>query len=364
MLVFWTISLKGVCYKMSMRRSQRYRQLRLLSLLKSGKMPTVRHISDMLEVSQRTVYRDIEELRDDWGAPIEYDRHSQCYKLTPPDWQPPFGTLRDLQLSTGEGIALLLSLHAFQEMHGTGFEMALRSMISKLPSLLPEPMSIDPETLSSIFSFSFEPLRGDAKKVYALLDMFQRAIKSESTLIIEYASASSGKITKRELEPFHLRYFEGAWYVVGYCYLRQEIRTFAIDRICEIKETGKRFSSGTKENFNPDTYFGSSWRLERGDRLEKIVLRFTPEQARYIRERTWHTSQKTYDEEDGSLILEFYLSGTAEIKRWLMQFGAQVEVLEPFELRDSVVKEAEKMLEMYGGLSCFVSQKRYNGVKR
>ena len=346
------------------RRSQRYRQLRLLSFLKKGTLPKVRDIAEILEVSQRTVHRDIEELRDDWGAPIAYDRHCQCYRLEDPDWQPPFATLRDLQLITGEGIALLLSLHAFQEMQGTGFEWALRSMISKLPSLLPEPMSVDPEALRSIFSFSFEPLRGDAKKVYTLLDMFQRAITSESTLIIEYASASSGKITKREIEPFHLRYFEGAWYVAGYCYLRQEIRIFAIDRVCEIKETGRRFSSGAKENFNPNTYFGSSWRLERGDRLEKIVMRFTPEQARYIRGRIWHISQKSYDEEDGSLILEFHLSGTAEIKRWLLQFGAHVEVLKPLELRASVVKEAEKMLEVYRRMSCSVSQKGYNDIER
>ena len=61
--------------------------------------------------------------------------------------------------------------------------------------------------------------------------------------------------------------------------------------------------------------------------------------ARYVEESTWHPSQKLTRQRDGSVIAEFTLDGTEEIKRWIMSFGKQAQVLEPEGLRDEIVEE-------------------------
>ncbi|WP_273000285.1 helix-turn-helix transcriptional regulator [Hydrogenibacillus schlegelii] len=329
---------------MRTRRSQRYRLLRLLMLLRTGRAPSARQLADMLEISLRTVRRDLDELRDDWGAPIEFDRRRGGYVLTDPNWQPPIGPFTELRLSAGEAVALLLAHTAFEAMRGTGLEDAFRSLVAKLPAWLPESVSVNPEELRAMFSFAFEPLRGDAREVAERLHALRQAIDGRRHIVLEYASASRGEVTRREVEPYHLRYFDGAWYVVGFCRLRQDLRIFAVDRIRAIEPTGRTFAPPDPERFSPETYFAATWRLERGEKMVRVAVRFTPEQARYMRGRRWHPSQEAVEEPDGSLVLLFRVLGLEEIKRWIMQFGAAAEVLEPPELRDKIVAEAEKII--------------------
>jgi len=72
-----------------------------------------------------------------------------------------------------------------------------------------------------------------------------------------------------------------------------------------------------------------------------------PYQARWIRERQWHHSQKLTQLEDGGLILEMDVQGLDEVKRWVMQYGGEVEVVEPEFLKCDVINEIDKMNKMY-----------------
>jgi predicted DNA-binding transcriptional regulator YafY len=79
-----------------------------------------------------------------------------------------------------------------------------------------------------------------------------------------------------------------------------------------------------------------------------VTIRFDEHQARYIRERRWHETQKPLEElPDGEVVLRFRAGGLGEVKRWVMQWGAHAEVLEPAELRAEVATEVKKMQKMY-----------------
>jgi proteasome accessory factor B len=71
-----------------------------------------------------------------------------------------------------------------------------------------------------------------------------------------------------------------------------------------------------------------------------VVIRFSREVSRYIEESRWHASQPIAKQKDGSLIAEFNLNGTEEVKHWLMSFGTHAIVLEPASLRQAVIQES------------------------
>ncbi|WP_148235726.1 helix-turn-helix transcriptional regulator [Thermaerobacter marianensis] len=331
-----------------MQRSRLFRLMFIVRELKWGRYPNARTLAQRLEVTARTIHRDLDVLRDDFYAPVEFDRSRNGFYLTDPDWVPSFGD-GGVRLGAGEALALVLGLQALESVRAHGLEEPFQALLDKLPFLLPDPVSVDLGALASRVSFFFEPARGDPQAVGERLARLREAIDGCRVVRLRYYTASRDEETERLIEPYHLRYYEGAWYVAGYCRWRRDVRTFAVDRIREIEVLPETFPPPSPERFSPDVYFGEAWRLQRGAERQRVVVRFRPPQARYVRGRVWHPSQDARDEPDGSLVLSFQVLGTDEIMRWLLQFGAGVEVLEPPSLREAMAAEAEAMLAQYRG---------------
>ncbi|MFH1858514.1 MAG: WYL domain-containing protein [Candidatus Omnitrophota bacterium] len=83
------------------------------------------------------------------------------------------------------------------------------------------------------------------------------------------------------------------------------------------------------------------------DELYSVKVRISPEWARWVGEKTWHESQKAKRNGDGSLELSFRVAGLDEIKRWILSFGPEAQVLEPPNLQELVRKDLVKTLSQY-----------------
>lgn len=331
-----------------MKRGRLHRLLHILDRARGGARPNCRTLARELGTSPRTILRDLDLLRDDWGAPLEFDRCRNGYLLTDPGWRPPVRPDRPgWRLSAGEAVALVLSLRAFEALHGHGLEAAFRSLLEKLPDLLPAEVSVDLADLSRQVSFFFEPARGEPGAVGERLARLREAVEGRRVVEVTYYTASRDEETERRVEPYHLRHHDGVWYLVGWCRWRRAMRTFAVDRIRHYALLDESFAPPPPERFSPETYFGEAWRLQRGEERERVVVRFTPEQARFVRGRTWHPTQEAREEPDGSLVLGFRVLGLEEIARWLLQFGSRVEALEPPSLRALLAEEARQMAALY-----------------
>lgn len=326
-----------------MSRDQLRRAYVICEQLRRDRYPNCRTLAGRLEVHERTVHRDLAYLRDVLRAPLEYDARRRGWRLADPDW-----TLPPVRLAEGEAVALLLGLNALAAYQGTGLESPLRSLIEKLPLLLPDHVSVDPGDLFGGVSFMVEPLRGDPERVAATFAALREAVAARRRVEITYYTPSRDETTVRRVDPYHLRHFEGAWYLAALCHLRGEVRTFALDRVLRLTPLDETFQRPAPEDFSPEAYFGESWRLERGAERRRVVVRFDPYQARWLRGRTWHPTQESAEGADGSLTLAFTVTGLGEVKRWVMQFGAGAEVLEPPELRAAVAAEAARLAGAYG----------------
>ncbi|MEW6182557.1 MAG: WYL domain-containing protein [Bacillota bacterium] len=310
------------------------------ALVRSRTFPSVSRLVDELEVSRRTVERELEYLRDQMNAPLRYDRTRGGYCYTADFRLPPFS------LSEGEVIALFIGSKILSQYRGTPYEKLIKGAFDKICLALPETVSLDFSLIDQTMSFAVERPRGDEQHLLRMQELLNRALREHRTVELEYYTASRDADTSRRVDPYHLRHHRGAWYVVGYCHFRAEVRMFALDRITNLQVTKERFTPDP--NFDIQTYVEDSLALERGGELEEVHIRFDRFQARYIRERQWHSSQEITEHPDGTMTLMLRVRGLGEVKRWIMSFGHHAEVLAPAWLREEVAAEVEMMAKKYG----------------
>lgn len=133
-------------------------------------------------------------------------------------------------------------------------------------------------------------------------------------------------------------------YVIGYDRLRDDLRTFKVERIEHAELLDEQFSIPT--DFDPYAHLARSWELMNEAEVT-IHLRFSPQAAPRIRENRWHHSQRLIDNADGSCDLYLTIAGIREILGWVLSWGTEVEVIEPEELRAEVINHARRILEKY-----------------
>lgn len=325
---------------MPLERSALERVNQIDKLIREGRCPSCRILAERFEVSSRTVERDIEFMRDRMGAPIKFDKDRKVYIYSEPGF-----VLTHVNLTAGEMVAVFLGQKLLVHYGGTPFDKQIRQAMEKIKRLLTDEVSIELEQFDQAVSFGTDPARGEADQVAVWFEALNEAIARREGVEILYYAPSTGEQTRRRVDPYHLHFREGAWYMIGYCRLREDFRLFALFRIGELTKTGEIF--GRRADFDAKKFMASSWGLERGADPVEIAVRFDPYPARYIRERQWHESQKLQEMPDGSIILRVRISGLGEFKRWVMQFGPSAEVLEPAELRQEVAAEAGEMFRRY-----------------
>ena len=166
------------------------------------------------------------------------------------------------------------------------------------------------------------------------------------TLLVRYRSLSSNRTAPRTLHPYHLFNHRGDWYVAGWDEARKQIRIFALHRI-------RRTTLGTASyeippTFRFDEYMADAFAIQKGEKPVAVSIRVAPRQARWIRERRWHKTARVQERLDGGLVLQLRVAETSEIRRWILQFGGEAEVLAPESLRAAVARELEAALGAYG----------------
>jgi predicted DNA-binding transcriptional regulator YafY len=315
-----------------------YRLLVVDQMLRTGTYPNARQMARRLEVHRRTVYRDLDFLRDSWGAPVEFSSQHNGFYYRDPDYALPLQ-----RLTEGELLALHLAERLLQAYRCAPHADRLGTVLRKLSAALPEEAVSALGQLDETYSFHHPPPCAAADEHLRPLD---RAVREGRQLELVYWTASRDETGQRVVDPYHLTLINGTWYVVAYCHLREEVRMFAAGRIRSLRETGERFERPA--DFRIGDYLDGSFRAMRGSGPRRRVrLRFTAAAARYVREKEWHPTQRLREQPDGGLVLTLKVTHLLEVRRWALSWGAGCEVLEPAELRAEVRAELRQTLQSY-----------------
>lgn len=226
---------------------------------------------------------------------------------------------------------------------GTGIEEGIDSAFAKLGLILPPGMRKALERYAALFVPTAKGTKNYAGKE-EIIDDLHYAMLNDLTCTVTYHSFADDTVKKFNVNPLHFFERDGGLYLLVVVTRYGDLRTLAVERIQDIDITNQGFSRPDK--LNPQELLDSAFNFTYDDPLE-VKIRFSADQARYINERRWATEQKIKNQEDGSIILEMQTSGLGEVKRWVMGFGREAEVIEPVELREEIVEELKSCLNRY-----------------
>jgi predicted DNA-binding transcriptional regulator YafY len=308
------------------------RLLFILNLLRSRRNLNAARIAGECGVTERTIYRDIISLSEA-NIPIYYDRG---YKYASDNFLPP------LNFDVDEYLTLKTVLETSPLNKSGPDRRIIKSIKTKIEAGLSQTVRREKAMTTSPTSVRIKSTTSDLAKerYYAIVE---DAIRKHLIINLQYDSIESG-LTKRKLEPYFMIFIERAFYFVGYCYLRKELRTFRIDRIRNISLTDKKFA--TRRNIDPAAYFKDSWGVFSGEPVMVEVI-FSGRAARIITSGRHHSSEEIIPLDGDKIKYRARVSGIKEIRRWLMGFGGEAKVLKPLSLADDLRKQAGAILKRY-----------------
>src|SRR5271154_182517 len=311
------------------------RMLRIHQALQAGGFPNASKLAREVEVSTKTIHRDIEFMRDRLNLPIEFAPTRNGYFYTEE-----VSSFPTMQITEGELFALVVAEKALQQYRGTSFEKPLLSAIKKMEQALPDTISLNLADVERTISF-----RTRAEQILDLkiFEALAKAAARREQIELAYRKPGQTKPEARVVDPYHLANINGEWYLFAFDHARKDIRTFAPARIKSVKATGETFERPQK--FSLENRLRDSFGVHSGQGEHEVVIRFNPRAADYVREKKWHESQQLRELKNGGVELSLKLSSLAEIERWVLSWGGDAKVLKPRELAEAVRQAAAAIIK-------------------
>ncbi len=301
------------------------RLLGYLLLFQSRGLMRAQDFAAQFEISERTVYRDIQALCE-VGVPIAA-MPGEGYRLLEGYYLPP------ITFSEAEARALFLAISMFLGLTSEGkTQTAVATALDKIRAILPRSTLRHLEALQTIIHFYAFPSTGldfDDPMFVRL----QEAIHQCRVVNLCYHAQHTNQVTERDVEPLNLLYLEKTWVLTAHCRLRQASRVFRLDRIDKLVVL--------EESFKPREW--GEGREGEGVRPLTITVRFARSSLRWVYERQ-HFSY-AYNQDEQTMI--YTPRSFDQIESWLLSWGGEMELLDPPVLRQQLRETILNMLTHY-----------------
>jgi predicted DNA-binding transcriptional regulator YafY len=310
------------------------RLLSLILLLQSRPCWKASELAEELNVSERTVHRYMGML-DDMGIPLYSERGPyggfslvRGYKLPP------------LLFSAEEATVLYMGAHLVREVWGQTYDDAVTAVTAKLDNVLPDDLRREVEQARESLVVG-GLARRDYRPWEPTIHTLRQCIGDRRCVRLLYRGLARQRETDRVIDPYALTFQWGQWYLIGFCRLREDMRTFRVDRIQQVEPL--------EEGFTKPRGFSVREYLERSMEFEPkytVVVRLERGVAPRVRERhgDW---MGLSDNPDGSITARFGASTLDWAAGWVLGHGAAAKVLEPPELVARVQVAAQGALRRY-----------------
>lgn len=320
-----------------MKVSRIYRLLRVITMLQGGRGYTANELASELEVSRRTVFRDLNAL-EMARVPYYFDSEYGGYRISRHFFLPP------VNLTLTEALAILMLAG---RMESTG-QLPLMShgarAAVKIESVLPRRIRQHVGGMMARMSVKLHPVaRHDG--LDGTFDDLANAVASKLACRMVYTSFLEGKEIETDIRPLRLAFIGRAWYLIAHSEQHDQVRTFKLTRIKKLTVTKIRFDM--PNNVALDEYFGDAWSMIPEGTHYDVHLHFSPKVAGNVAEVQWHDSQRVEWNDDGSAEFHVRVDGLGEITWWILGYGDQVEVISPQPLRERIAEVAAAVVSKY-----------------
>jgi predicted DNA-binding transcriptional regulator YafY len=324
------------------RNSELIRQWTLLRQLAAVRTNTIANLSADLNVTTRTVRRDLAALQTA-GFPI-YDETVNGTKFWRMDPKA-MGALARSGLTFAELSALYFSRALLECFAATPLLQDLQGALDKFEAVLSPATKKFLDRLPRVISAKAPHAKRQDKDTYQTTAKLLEASVGQRVVSMRYHSQESKREKEYIVHPYRLVHAQGGLYLIAFVPAYSEVRTFAVERVRRATLHEQTFEPVPELDTDP---FKNSLGVHRGP-ATKVQLRFRPEIAASIKERTWHASQTFKDRNDGSVMMTLEVSDDYALRGWLLGFGRFVRVLAPSELVDWMEEELNQAHQQYAG---------------
>jgi predicted DNA-binding transcriptional regulator YafY len=322
--------------------------------IKEGRRPNTSSLAEKLSVSSKTVQRDIEYLRDELAAPLEFDRESNGYRYSRSDYVLPF-----LPVDGKDLFSIGVAAQVFALFGGTPLARDLKACYERLARLMPPAVRLRPEIVMEKLALraSFRPVREQTWE--AVSEAMQRGV----VLSIRYHRPGAPLEGPRLVRPYAFVLSGRDWMMLAEDEASGVVKSFYLARIEEAILTDRRYV--IPRNFDADAFFRDTFGLfVGGGRPFRFRIRFSRSISDDIREQQWHPNQKIESAPEGQVILELPARSIAEARRFVLQYGDDATVLSPPELVKGVFEQAKALARRYGGREAEGGRRKAGGGGR
>jgi len=307
---------------------------KIIEIFLNSKRVSMEELINEFRVNKRTIQRDFEYIRNKLKIDINYDKILDKYYIPESFEKIPFPSLI---LTEEDYNALNTALDFLKKSKNFPLIEDLEKFIERMKNF------IKSFEYLSIFERTDYVIPANIKEVYKKI---KKAIHDKRYIEFDYYGSKEKRIIRRKVAPWFLSYAFGKWYLIGYCKIRDEMRTFNLKEIKNVEIKDEIFVETAYfdiKEFKKDML--GPWK---GEKSFWVSIFYDREVAKFIKEKHFFQEHKIEEFSDGSLRLKIRVSSPEAVLFYLVfpyHFHAEVE--EPKKLREKLIKYIEKMLEKY-----------------
>jgi predicted DNA-binding transcriptional regulator YafY len=275
-------------------------------------------------ISISTIEKDMWAMKNEgelgYYAPIAYSKLEKGYFYEDENY-----TIKEISLSEEDKEAIRFAATTLFQFKDLAIFDQFGSAIQKIMDRLSISPEIQDDAIDRFVQFENTPMA----KGTDLLPILLQAIKETRELRFRYISFLDESESERVLHPYLLKEYRNRWYVIGKDADAVKVKTFGLDRISDLSIRENYFT--VDKSFDPETLFKYSFGITAGGKPEKIVLKFAPQEGRYVKAQPLHPTQKIINESADGLTVELRVIPSYELKATIRSFGTRVKVIEPVD---------------------------------
>jgi predicted DNA-binding transcriptional regulator YafY len=313
-----------------------FRQWTMEDLIEEVSRQMHEQFGDQGGVSKRTLQSDINVMRSDpprgFAAPIVC-KNGQYY-YDDPDYSIDNNPLNETDLRNLQDAADLL-----KQFKGLPYHLELSQIINKIESTVHKQKIID----TPLIHFEYN----DQLQGQEFLQPLLRRIQEKKAVLVKYRPFTTGEPMDIVIHPYFLKEYHNRWYVFGLEHDPRRLVNLALDRILTLGDAPVHYLPNRV--IDPEQYFNDIIGVTyySGMKKEKIVLRFTPDRAPYVKTKPLHPSQQILSDDPDGLTLSIHVIPNKELQREILSFGSDVKVLEPEKVAGEIREVLRRAVELY-----------------
>jgi predicted DNA-binding transcriptional regulator YafY len=304
------------------------------SRIASGDYPNTSTLAAEYEVSEATISRDIELMRDQLDAPIDYDALHRGYYYTQKAYRLPAGYASAQDMLALGMAKTLLTLYRNTPLHDAADHL-LDSITAPMAAEGASQWYTDRIVVPPVASIVIPE---------GIWEPIITGLRENRVITFEYSGMWDDDYKPRRVRPYQLLFDNGVWYLYGYSEERKAVRMFSLPRMRKAAAVPETFTLPRDFDYrqkSDDSYFG----VFAGGERRQYAIAFYDNSAVWVRERQWAADQKIEETDDG-VVIHFSSTQYHKILEWVLSRGCTARPLEPESLVKDWKRHVAEMAKM------------------